>query len=167
MHHSRWSYNKTATHRRRENPILGELSSDHQSSLGFLKILHKHLEKIIQLELMLFCSAVFLIFMSVFVCQCMFSQDSGVLQPISQSEGKIVKWLHSYINPSKHFTSTLKKLIQLELMLFGGEVIAWQSFVCFLRRFVAICAQNVIWLHSFMNRQYNRGSPIKILHKYP
>ena len=23
------------------------------------------------------------------------------------------------------------------------------------------------WLHSFMNRQYDRGSPIKILHKYP
>jgi len=25
----------------------------------------------------------------------------------------------------------------------------------------------MIWLHSFMNRQYDRGPPIKILHKYP
>ena len=39
--------------------------------------------------------------------------------------------------------------------------------MCFLRRFVAFCAPNVIWLHSFMNRQYDRGPPIKILHKYP
>ena len=27
--------------------------------------------------------------------------------------------------------------------------------------------ENMIWLHSFINRQYDRGSPIKILHKYP
>ena len=32
---------------------------------------------------------------------------------------------------------------------------------------IAICAQNATLLHSYINRQYDRSPPIKILHKYP
>ena len=70
-------------------------------------------------------------------------------------------------HPSKYFTSTPKKLIQFELMLLGAAVIAVIDICVFSQAFCCFCAPNVIWLHSFMNRQYDRGPPIKILHKYP
>jgi len=78
-------------------------------------------------------------------------------------------------HPSKYFTSTPKKLIQLELMPYyywccGHCVIVKRAFSQ-ARYLLPLQSEgeNVIWLHSFINvnRQYDRGSPIKILHKYP
>ena len=71
-------------------------------------------------------------------------------------------------HPSKYFTSTPKKLIQLELM----PLVLWSlrdSQTCdFSGVLLQSEGENVIWLqYSFINRQYDRGSPIKILHKYP